>query len=468
MRKFLLYSSALALGLSGAAEAACIQTPTCSSLGYTSTSSCTGGIKCPFGNYWNCTNSNKITELTNKITELEKIIEEIKQNSSSNSDILSNCKIGDILYSDMSCNTNVEASKTPIGVIFDATNKLAIGLVESRQYWSDSPLDVPGLSNITPSSAVIADWQGKNNTRVVLEYCRANGKYCPAFENVNNYKTEGTQAGDWYLPALGELNAIYDNKDALDIVLGKIGGTKLSADYYWSSSEYFGSNAWDLDFSDGYVGYDRKSYTDLYVRPVIDYGDWANSSAGDEEDSSQTCDVGDIFYSDMTCNANMVASKTPIGVVFDTTNRLIIGLEQSQKYWSTTDFDVPGVDNITSSTLAMTDLDGKKNTSTVLAYCKANGKSYPAFEYVNSYKTEGTQAGDWYLPALRELYAIYGNMSVLNVALGKIAATRLTTGWYWSSSEYSNSNAWGLYFGSGYVYLNGKGSYYYVRPVMQY
>ena len=76
MRKFLLYSSALALGLSGAAEAACIQTPTCSSLGYTSTSSCTGGTKCPFGNYWNCDAINKInslnsqiTNLTNKITE---------------------------------------------------------------------------------------------------------------------------------------------------------------------------------------------------------------------------------------------------------------------------------------------------------------------------------------------------------------------------------------------------------------
>ena len=75
MRKFLLYSSALALGLSGVAEAACIQTPTCSSLGYTSTSSCTGGTKCPFGNYWNCTASDlndKITEITNKITEIEK------------------------------------------------------------------------------------------------------------------------------------------------------------------------------------------------------------------------------------------------------------------------------------------------------------------------------------------------------------------------------------------------------------
>ena len=56
-----------------AAEAACIQTPTCSSLGYTSTSSCTGGTKCPFGNYWNCTGPNNTTEINNLKTEISNI-----------------------------------------------------------------------------------------------------------------------------------------------------------------------------------------------------------------------------------------------------------------------------------------------------------------------------------------------------------------------------------------------------------
>ena len=308
MRKFLLYSSALALGLSGVAEAACIQTPTCSSLGYTSTSSCTGGTKCPFGNAWNCTASEIKTELTNKITELEKIIEEIKQNSSSNSDILSNCKIGDILYSDKSCNTNVVASKTPIGVIFDDTYKLAIGLEESPEYWSDDYFDVPGLRNITSLSEVIADWLGKNNTRVVLEYCKTNGKSCPAFEYVNSYKTEGTNAGDWYLPAYGELNAIYGNKDVLNIALGKIGGTKLGIDIYWSSSEYSYNYVWGLRFSDGYVNYYNKNSN--YVRPVIDYGDWANSSAGDEDNETNinfdcsSCEIGDIMYRSRCYDSN--------------------------------------------------------------------------------------------------------------------------------------------------------------------
>ena len=259
--------------LNGVAEAACIQTPSCSSLGYESTSSCSGGIKCPFGNAWNCTLINKInsintqiTNLTTKITTLEEKIVTIENSASS-----SNCTIGDILYSDMSCNTNVVVSKTPIGVIFDITNKLAIGLEESRQYWSTTEFDVPGLSNITSSSAVTADWQGKNNTRVVLEYCKTNGKSCPAFEDVNSYKTEGTQAGDWYLPAMGELNAIYGNKDVLNITLGKIGGTKLGANGYWSSSENSISNAWELYFGNGNVDYSAKyDYRHWrYVRPVL-------------------------------------------------------------------------------------------------------------------------------------------------------------------------------------------------------
>ena len=72
MKQYLFLTSALVVSglLSGVVEAACIQTPTCSSLGYTSSQSCSGGIKCPFGNAWNCTLINKITEIEKKVTEI--------------------------------------------------------------------------------------------------------------------------------------------------------------------------------------------------------------------------------------------------------------------------------------------------------------------------------------------------------------------------------------------------------------
>ena len=272
MRKFLLYSSALFAGglLNGVAEAACIQTPTCSSLGYTSTSSCTGGTKCPFGNYWNCTASDlndKITEQTNKITELETQITEIKKEVST-----ANCLVGDILYSDMTCNSNYVVSKTPIGVVFDHSGKLAIGLEQSQQYWSyaDDYFDVPGVDNITDSTLTITDLDGKKNTSTVLAYCKTKGKSCLAFEYVNSYKTEGTKAGDWYLPSMGELYAIYGNMGVLNVALGKIAAMRLGAKYYWSSSENSSYYAWIFNFDDGNLYNNLKNDNKYnYVRPVL-------------------------------------------------------------------------------------------------------------------------------------------------------------------------------------------------------
>ena len=276
MRKFLLYSSALAL-LSGVAEAACIQTPSCSSLGYSSSSSCSGGTKCPWGNYWNCdainkinslntqiTNlTNKITEQTNTITNLETQITEIKKEVST-----ANCLVGDILFSDMTCNSNPVSGKTPIGVVFDRRGK-AIGMEQSEEYWSTSAFDVPGVDNITDRTLAMTDLDGKKNTSTVLAYCKANGKSCPAFEYVNSYKTEGTKAGDWYLPSMGELYAINGNMSVLNVALGKTAATMLTTvSHYWSSSEHSNSNAWKLNFDHSSVsGDDKNGYE--YVRPVL-------------------------------------------------------------------------------------------------------------------------------------------------------------------------------------------------------
>ena len=282
MRKFLLMSSALFAGglLNGGANAACIQTPTCSSLGYSSSSSCSGGTKCPWGNYWNCdainkinslnsqiTNlTNKITEQTNTITNLETQITEIRKEVTT-----SNCWVGDILYSDMTCNSIYVASKTPIGVVFDRSRKLAIGLGESSSTleWSPKDFDVPGVENIRDATKVSQDMDGKKNTSTILAYCKTKGKSCPAFEYVNSYKTEGTKAGDWYLPSMGELYTIYGNMSVLNVALGKIAATRLTTlSYYWSSSEHSNSNAWKLNFDHSSMYGDDKN-DDNYVRPVL-------------------------------------------------------------------------------------------------------------------------------------------------------------------------------------------------------
>ena len=53
-RIFYYTTTALVLSCGITQAQTCVPTPTCSSLGYTSSTACDGGLKCPFGNYWYC------------------------------------------------------------------------------------------------------------------------------------------------------------------------------------------------------------------------------------------------------------------------------------------------------------------------------------------------------------------------------------------------------------------------------
>ena len=457
MRKFLLYSSTLVLGLSGAAEAACIQTPTCSSLGYTSSSACDGGIKCPFGNAWNCT-------APNKITELEKIIENIQQSTSSGD--LSNCHITDFLYSDKTCSPHLENNKIPIAVVFDPINKLAVSLTESSGVWATTEFDAPKLP---PSGDT--NMQGKNNTKIMLDFCKANGKTCPAFEYVNKYKTAGTKAGDWYLPAAGEMLEVAQHLDSINIALDKASKSMFEDEFYttyWTScnaySVYSEPQAIYISFPDGSNVY--SDYTETRtIRPIINYADWEKEPS--TENTSTTCKLGDILYVDKSCSVNIVSSKTPIGLVFDATKRLALGITFSRKKWSTTDFDVPGLKNYTSG--YENDWDGKNNTKIILDYCKANGKSCPAVEYVSSYQTEGTKAGDWYLPSAGEASKIAENIDILDETFEFVSGGySLSDNDFWTSTEYNEYNAYYLNDNTHGVGRFGKDASFTIIPILKY
>ena len=447
MRKILLYSSAWAL-LSGTAEAGCIQTPSCSSLGYSSATACEGGLKCPWGNAWFCNVGGG--------------------GSGSNPDY-SNCKIGDILYSDFSCNANMIASKTPIGVVFDVTNTLAIAKDEfANLVWGAVVEDVSGVTNSSSVSTSTADWQGFKNTKAMYEADKSGVNY-PAIKKVLTYSTEGTEQGQWYLPAAGELQAISTNKDTLNTTLSKIGGTQMSGNY-WSSSEQNSGSSYYIGIGNNSSKIGRKIVKNK-AKPVINFGsknktDFAYNNGG----TVVTCRVGDILYSDKKCYlGGMLAGKTPIGIVFDASRRTAIALESSPSAmkWGGDGYDIPGVTNTTDTTQAKQDFSGKANTAAIKAYHSNNSwLDYPAAKYAYEYKTTGTNAGDWYLLAFGELYTVYSNKDFLNYALSLVGKKDIQTDYYWSSSEYSDHRAWVLDLGNGQVYDDYKLLTYYVRPVL--
>jgi hypothetical protein len=50
-------------------------------------------------------------------------------------------------------------------------------------------------------------------------------------------------------------------------------------------------------------------------------------------------------------------------------------------------------------------------------------------------------------------------------ALGLGNVGGFANAYYWSSSEFTNYNAWFLHFGDGFQYNNNKNNTYYVRAV---
>lgn len=69
-------------------------------------------------------------------------------------------------------------------------------------------------------------------------------------------------------------------------------------------------------------------------------------------------------------------------------------------------------------------------------------------------------------PTIDELTGIFLNKNKINAALKAANLPELKESWYWSSTEYGNGYAWGLWMDDGgrnfgYKYLNA-----YVRPVL--
>ena len=212
MKKILYSTTAFILCGIAQSQAACIATPSCTTLGYTETSSCDGGLKCPFGSYWYC------------------------PSNSGSGGASSTCKIGSILFSDKTCGDDVQYGKTPIGVVVylggSGGQALALESIDFNN-WGGSGIDIPGLTNRSLEEAR-QDYASCENSKKIMA-AGDKSKY-PAVWAANEYSTEGTKAGDWCLPAAGIGKIYRDNYVKLEAVYSSI-LNKDTLSSFWTSTE---------------------------------------------------------------------------------------------------------------------------------------------------------------------------------------------------------------------------------------
>jgi len=116
---------------------------------------------------------------------------------------------------------------------------------------------------------------------------------------------------------------------------------------------------------------------------------------------------------------------------------------------------------------ALSDFNGKTNTEVIVA-ASANAQDMGTIlKNFNTAADQNQGYNDWYIPACGQLALMYLNMTDINAALTKIGGVNISNNYYWSSSEYSSSYGWRVYFYNGRVGDLGyrKDNYYRVRFV---
>ena len=245
-------------------HATCTSTPDCASIGYTETSCEGDSLKCPFdisklycipcdSSYRHtCSGDNIVGGVGSACGGKYVICECVFGATFSNGNCVcdTSCSVGNIYYSDGSCSSCVDNSKTAVGIVVK-DNELVMSKDKSdNMTWSYAYINVSGIPNSSYDTSK-TDYAGKDNTLAIITTHTTENISNNAAIYCNEYAPVGMESskGQWYLPAEGELyNYVYGNYSIIEPVATAIGKANLFGGGFWSSSENSDAHAWMMNF----------------------------------------------------------------------------------------------------------------------------------------------------------------------------------------------------------------------------
>jgi len=106
-------------------------------------------------------------------------------------------------------------------------------------------IDITALPNFDGTIDKLTDFNGEANTNAIVAQLGENGGKAYAAKVCSELVAYGFD--DWYLPAAGELEGVYQ-------ALGEYGSKEITTGAYWSSTESTGESAYAQFFSAGFDG----------------------------------------------------------------------------------------------------------------------------------------------------------------------------------------------------------------------
>ncbi len=385
--------------------------------------------------------------------------------------------------------TNPDGSK---GVVFYINPTYTGGcMVALEDVSTDCPwgndADVTFMRNYTytRNECLLSDLDGYANTAMLRENQSVNPDYAPGKVDFEH---------GWYMPSAGQLRKIFSALPFIESTITNAGGTTLSDNGYWSSTENSESNAWtsvfEMSSQSKTSNYKVRAVRDFSINNTLHVQLRTNNAelgavAGTDfypvgsQVTVMAVPSGDNLFRGWTEKGHLVSQDAHYtftvnanrelvanfavrggvgtlvtnpdgsqGILFhvneDGTKGLMVALEDASEgcQWGPENDVVILKDRALNNQSILKDQSGYHNTQLIrMTLGTDNDYAASIVDFDNG----------WYLPSSGQLRKLYAELPLLEEAFIKAGGNSLADGAYWSSTEYSASSASTLGFEIAYT-----------------
>lgn len=369
-------------------------------------------------------------------------------------------QIGDFVYGDKTWSTELDSTKTCVGVITDVRSKdfdfIALRDVDAA-FWAQTLGIIPNVVTETNESLALCDFAGKTNSQSII---LAKPTESTAAHQCAAYSTEGFGAGSWFLPSCGQWGVTQLSRVKIDTsISATIGSDPLSNGSYWTSTQYNSNDAWIFGWVNGTKRRTTKSnsYT---VRPfcTYEYNPVPNGVYIYDKDNNR------YTKEEWTSSGKGTSDVCGIGISTDTDSFMISTDISVADYafggQGTLIPNVPMLSTGVSSSNLYKATHGFIYTNTIISQLRTGNA--PAAEYAKTYTFGNGQSG--YLPSFSEVTTLYSYKTQVEEILSTLGLSLWGSGSIQTCTQYGDSNNATLYWLNGNSPQPGKSNSFKVLP----
>lgn len=369
-------------------------------------------------------------------------------------------QIGDFVYGDKTWSTELDSTKTCVGVITDVRSKdfdfIALRDVDVA-FWAQTLGIIPNVVTETNESLALCDFAGKTNSQSII---LAKPTESTAAHQCAAYSTEGFGAGSWFLPSCGQWGVAQLSRVKIDTsISATIGSDPLSSGSYWTSTQYNSNDAWIFGWVNGTKRRTTKSnsYT---VRPfcTYEYNPVPNGVYIYDKDNNR------YTKEEWTSSGKGTSDVCGIGISTDTDSFMISTDISVADYafggQGTLIPNVPMLSTGVSSSNLYKATHGFIYTDTIISQLRTGNA--PAAEYAKTYTFGNGQSG--YLPSFSEVTTLYSYKTQVEEILSTLGLSLWGSESIQTCTQYGDSNNATLYWLNGNSPQPGKSNSFKVLP----